>query len=147
MPAAITVRTASVSDTDALVALIGVLGYTVAREDLPARLERFRGQGQGEVLVALQDENVVGFAALAVTFPIHAAQPVAHVSAFAVASGVRRQGVGRTLLAAVEQHARRAGCGRVMVGSAEQRADAHAFYVGSGWPYRGRRFGKVLDGA
>ena len=94
-----TIRVATDADAPALALLLGELGYAVAATDVPARVARFRAQDNGEVLVAVQGDAPVAFAAVAITFPIHHAQPVAHLSAFAVARGVRRQGVGRRLLA------------------------------------------------
>ena len=137
-------RDAVPSDARALADLLGQLGYSVERDDVPARLERFTGKGNGRVLVAVSAGEIVGFAALELTYPIHHPRPVAHLSAFAVAAGSRRQGVGRALLSAVEDAARTQGCRRMVLTSAEQRADAHLFYPAEGYSYTGRRFTKEL---
>jgi 2'-5' RNA ligase/GNAT superfamily N-acetyltransferase len=139
------IRDATAADAAALAALLAELGYPVAAEQVPGRLEMFRVEGNGRVIVAVVDDAVRAFAAVEITYPIHQRRPVAHLTAFAVSTGARRQGVGRTLLAAVEQVAADEGCGHVVVTSAEHRADAHAFYPSAGWAATGRRFGKAID--
>lgn len=140
----ITIREASAEDSAALAGLLEELGYTVSAGDVPGRLARFCSQGNGTVLLALHDNIPVAFAAVEITFPIHHAEPVGHLSSFAVAATARRRGIGKLLLSAVEESARKAGCRRVVVTSAEQREDAHAFYPATGWALTGRRFGKYL---
>lgn len=140
----VTFREATPDDCNALEKLLAELGYQVDTRQLSRRLERFLTRGNGQVILALFDGTPVAFAALEITFPIHHAQPVAHLSSFAVAQAVRRQGIGKRLLSAVEEKARKAGCRRVVVTSAEHRADAHAFYPASGWHLTGRRFGKDI---
>jgi 2'-5' RNA ligase/GNAT superfamily N-acetyltransferase len=139
------IRDATAADAGALAGLLAELGYPVAADQVPGRLEMFKVEGNGRVVVAVVDGAVRAFAAVEITYPIHQRRPVAHLTAFAVSSSVRRQGVGRTLLAAVEQVAADEGCGQVVVTSAEHRADAHAFYPSAGWGPTGRRFGKAID--
>lgn len=141
----IEIRSATDADADALAGLLADLGYPVGARDLPARLARFRTSSSGRVLVATLDGVVVGFAAVEMTCPIHQPTPVAHISAFAVRRASRRQGVGRALLAAVDEEARREGCGRMVVTSAERRAEAHAFYLATGWTQTGRHFAKPVS--
>lgn len=138
------IRDATSEDSAALAELLQALGYPVTPGDVPARLQRFETQGNGRVIVAEAEDQLVGFAAVEMTFPIHHATPVCHLSAFAIAPSARRQGIGRQLLKQVEHLARQSGCRRVVVTSAEHRSDAHSFYPANGWRYTGRRFGKEL---
>jgi GNAT superfamily N-acetyltransferase len=138
------IRDVTSEDAAALAELLQALGYPVAPTDVPARLQRFEGQGNGRVIVAEADNQLVGFAAVEMTFPIHHATPVCHLSAFAIAPSVRRRGIGRQLLKHIERLARQSGCRHVVVTSAEHRSDAHSFYPANGWRYTGRRFGKEL---
>jgi GNAT superfamily N-acetyltransferase len=140
----ISFRDATDDDAEALATLLAELDYPVPPVALPARLNRFRNQSNGRVLLALSGHHVVAFAAVEITYPIHLAEPVAHVTSFAVARVFRRQGVGQRLLSAVEDLARGTGCHHVVVTSAEHREDAHAFYSSAGWLLTGRRFGKSL---
>jgi ribosomal protein S18 acetylase RimI-like enzyme len=144
MASAVDIRDATHADCAAVAELLAQLGYPVPQSELPGRLDRFREQGNGHVLVAAAAEQVLAFAAFEITYPIHNEDPVAHLTAIAVAQAARRQGIGRRLLLAVESAARAAGCDHVVVTSAEQRSDAHAFYPSAGWMATGRRFGKNL---
>jgi len=142
VPSTVSTRDASPTDAPALAALLAHLGYPVDPADLPARMERFVGVGNGRVLVATLCGDIVGFAAIDLTYPIHHPVPVMHISAFAVAPAARRKGVGRALLAAIEAASRENGCRRMVVTSAEPCADAHQFYQAEGWKYTGRRFNR-----
>jgi GNAT superfamily N-acetyltransferase len=144
MAPVIDVRDATHADCDALAELLAQLGYPVPTAELPGRLDRFREQGNGHVLIAAVAGQVSAFAAFEITYPIHSEDPVAHLTAIAVAQAARRKGIGRRLLLSVESAARAAGCDHVVVTSAEQRSDAHAFYPSAGWMATGRRFGKDL---
>ena len=138
------IRSASLRDVGELATLLGELGYPVAAEAVPARLERYTLRGNGRVLVACVDDCVVAFAAFDLEYPIYREHPVACVSAFAVSQRVRRSGVGRRLIRAIEDEAVAAGCEAVVVTSAEHRDGAHAFYPAVGWGRTGRRYGEFL---
>lgn len=59
---------------------------------------------------------------------------------------VRRQGVGRALMAFAEQFAQAHDCGRVFLVSGLKRKDeAHRFYAQLGYEITGYRFVKALD--
>jgi len=138
-------RSAEAADAPVIAALLTQLGYPTEPAEVPGRLARFTAHGGGLVLVAEVAGEVGALAALEFTHPIHHPHPVAHLSAFVVAAGQRRRGLGRTLLAEVERAAADAGCRRIVVTSAEPRAEAHAFYTANGWAYTGRRFMKELN--
>jgi GNAT superfamily N-acetyltransferase len=137
-------RDATAADRREIAHLLGQLGYPVNADHIPARLERIQEGGRGRVLVADDGSRVVGVASVEFLTSIAYAEPVLMVTAFVVDSTVRRQGVGRRLLAAIEAFGRERGCDKAVVTSAERRADAHAFYTGLGWAYTGRRFGRAL---
>jgi GNAT superfamily N-acetyltransferase len=139
-----TARVATPQDAPAIADLLGQLGYPTSAESVPARLAALNAQG-GVVIVAVAEQaRVVGFASGARHATIHADGEVAYVTALVTDAKARRQGVGRALLAALEQWALMHGCSRLSVTSAEHRADAHAFYPRCGFPYTGRRFTKRL---
>ena len=139
-----TFRDATAADRSAIARLLEQLGYPVDADDIPARLARIQDSERGRVLVADDGSRVVGMACAELLTPIAYAEPVLMVTAFVVDSSVRRRGVGRRLVAAIEAFGREQGCDRAVVTSAEHRADAHAFYTGLGWAYTGRRFGRAL---
>ncbi len=143
-PETMTVRDATDEDRVAIASLLGELGYPADPEAIPERVARLVENGRGRVLVATEHDRVVGVAGVEFVTPIAYADPVLMITSFVVSSAVRRRGVGRRLLAAVETLGREQGFDKAVVTSAEHRADAHAFYTRLGWTYTGRRFGKTL---
>jgi GNAT superfamily N-acetyltransferase len=144
-----TIRDLKPEDLTALGMLLGELGYPVAADELPGRLARFLSGADNRVLVMESEASgaVLAFAALEITHPVHHPNPVAHLSSFAVASSARRQGLGRRLLAAVEEAARQRGCGLLVLTSGNHRAEAHVFYPAAGYAQTGHKFTKPLHAA
>lgn len=133
-------RAATASDAPAIASLLGELGYRVERAEIPARLAAVEGEG-GAVILAIDTKGEpLGLMSLSRHSTLHAAAPVAYITALVTASAARRRGVGQRLVAAAKEWAARQGCVRLTVTSAEHRADAHAFYPACGMPYTGRRF-------
>lgn len=137
------IRSASADDAPALSRLLAELGYPAQPADLPDRLSRVVAEG-GTALLADGDAGALGVACVTSHATLHAARPVAYITALVVAPEARGRGVGRALVAAAEAWARARGCERMSVTSAERRSDAHAFYPSCGMPYTGRRFSKTL---
>ena len=139
-----TIRSATADDAPALATLLSQLGYPTPAESVPARLFAVARDG-GTVFLAQGADGPLGLAALTSHAAIHAAAPVAYITALVVSEQARGMGVGRSLVDAAERWARARGCVRLSVTSAERRTDAHAFYPACGMPYTGRRFSKTLD--
>ena len=141
------IREAEARDLDAIVALLGALGYGAVAGEAPARLEALRAEDHSVALVAESDGGrVVGLITLAHWQTLHAGR-TAYITMLVTAEDVRGAGVGRALVDAGKEWARAAGCSRLSVTSAEQRAGAHAFYPRVGMPYTGRRFTTALGDA
>jgi hypothetical protein len=75
------IRDATAADAGALAGLLAELGYPVAADQVPGRLEMFKVEGNGRVVVAVVDGAVRAFAAVEITYPIHQRRPVAHLTA------------------------------------------------------------------
>jgi ribosomal protein S18 acetylase RimI-like enzyme len=75
---------------------------------------------------------------------IHRDLPVGRITAMVVRSDRRGSGVGRRLVAELEEIARRDGCGRIDLTSRHVRQEAHAFYRALGFEETSRRFVKDL---
>jgi len=114
-------------------------------------LTELQGQALGDpnrtVLVAELDGEVVGMAHLA---PSEAANAThrAEVQRVAVAAAARGRGVGRALMAAVEDEARRRGLSLLWLTTHED-ADAEAFYRSVGYTRLGAMpsYSRRPDGA
>jgi GNAT superfamily N-acetyltransferase len=127
--------------------LLAQLGYPTSADEIPERIEAIEREGGVAFLACSIDGRILGLASAARHATLHAGAQVAYITALVTSDDARGQGVGRAMVASVEQWARECGCTRLSVTSAEHRADAHAFYPRCGLPYNGRRFSKQLDAA
>jgi GNAT superfamily N-acetyltransferase len=126
------IRPARTDDAARIAALSATLGYPVTTGDLAPRLGRLAGSGENIVLVAERDGIVVGW--------IHAAEQDlleserrCEILGLVVDDRARRGGVGRRLVAEVEQWAGRRGIGLLSVRSATSRLESHPFYERLGY--------------
>src|SRR5512133_2383981 len=104
-----TIRDARPADADAIARLLTQLGYPSEAEAVASRLDRLQIVGD-RVVVAELDGAVVGLAHLQVTPAIERDRPAAKVGALVVDEAHRGHGLGRALVAAMEDEARRRGC-------------------------------------
>ena len=85
-----------------------------------------------DVLVALRDNRVVGFAFSGVLYPTAGLVFVLHLKQLYVASSARRLGIGRMLLAHVARSARSLGCARMEWTTGAENGPARALYESMG---------------
>lgn len=129
----VTLRPALESDSGRLAELNEQLGYAVSAAVLAARLRRILASEPDLIRVAaLPSGRIVGW--------IHAqlsqwleSEYRAEIGGLVVDQAVRRQGVGRTLVAGVARWAADHGAVDLSVRCQVHRADAHAFYVAQGF--------------
>ncbi len=139
-----TIRDARADDADAVARLLTQLGYPSDPGAVDERLERLRVVGD-RVLVAELDGDVVGLAHLQVTPAIERDRPAAKLGALVVDEVRRGNGIGRALVAAIEDEARLRGCELLFVTTGKRRHDAHAFYERVGLEPTGRRYSRTLS--
>jgi GNAT superfamily N-acetyltransferase len=123
--ASIAIRSAAPKDAARIAELLVQLGYTEAPEDLAARLRR--GGNRRDVLIAVVDEQIVGWAAVCTDEPFVEGW-CAVLEGLVVEDSMRNRGVGAQLLEAAEAWARERGCAHMLVRSNVVRERAHAFY-------------------
>ncbi len=138
------VRSITRDDASALAVLLDALGYPATEQQTRARIALLSAEPQTRLLLAAQEDQVLGLVGVRVEHCIEEDAPIARLIALIVAPAARRRGVGRMLVSAAETAARALGCTRVTLTSAERRGDAHAFYRAIGYEATGRRFGKHL---
>jgi GNAT superfamily N-acetyltransferase len=137
------VAAAAADDAPGIAPLLAELGYPADAATVAARLRRPAAAGD-VVLVARIRQAIAGVASVHLMPVLHEDEPVGYVTALVVAPAFQRQGVGRALIAAVEQHARAQGCTRLSLTSNVRRLDAHSFYEALGFARTGLRFTKKL---
>jgi GNAT superfamily N-acetyltransferase len=92
------------------------------------RLEAAIGGGSSVVLVAEEDQRLIGFVTVYLDLVSVRFGQRAWIEDLAVAPDRRSQGVGHALLAHAKTWAQDRGAQRLGVESAAQRLDAHRFY-------------------
>jgi ribosomal protein S18 acetylase RimI-like enzyme len=140
----LTIRDASTDDAEALVALLGQLGYSASGDAVRERVERLWSSEADRLVVADLDGEIVGLASLHTSLSIAYDGPAAKLSAIVVDERRRRRGIGQALVEEMEREAERRGCCLVFLTTAGRREDAHAFYERIGFEETGRRFTKQL---
>ena len=138
------IRPATARDALELSRLLTVLGHPTAAESIAARWEEWAAAGGGGLVAAQADGTLVGLATVHRLVVLHRPRPVGRITALVVDAAVRRQGIGRALVAAAEETLARAGCGLLEITSHLRRVDAHAFYERLGYERTGFRFAKML---
>jgi GNAT superfamily N-acetyltransferase len=129
----LTIRTAVLGDAPRLAALSGVLGYPVGEATLALRLGNLLTRDEDIVLVAqAASGHVVGW--------LHGAQQESlesgrrcEILGLVVDAAYRGQGVGRRLVAAVEEWGATRGLEQMVVRSNVVRTESHPFYERLGY--------------
>ncbi len=126
------VRPAAAGDAARIAELSGVLGYPVEPHVLSERLAHLSAREDTAVMVAVDGNRVVGW--------IHGAEHelletgrVCEILGLVVDGSMRRSGVGRALIGAIEQWAASRALSYVSVRSNVVRAESHPFYERVGY--------------
>jgi GNAT superfamily N-acetyltransferase len=128
----ISFRPARAGDGPQLVPLVEELGYPSSPSAVCARLQRLLEAPDQLVLVAEEAGSLLGWIH-AQEFLSLASEPTALVTGLVVDPGARRRGIGRGLVAAVEEWARTRGLGSLRLRARATRREAHRFYRGLGF--------------
>ena len=127
-----TVRTMNPEDAAAVAPLLGNLGYPSTTADVARRMEQISRLRDQALFVAENDGTIVGWVHVYARAVLEH-DVAAEVVGIVVDPNARRQGIGKALLARVEQWAKEHGLDCVRIGSASHRTDAHAFYETLGY--------------
>ncbi len=133
------IRSATRSDLDALVALLGLL-FSIEADFRPDPERQRRGlaraladPARAGVLVAERDGAVIGMVTAQLVVSTAEGGASAWIEDMVVAERERGRGVGRRLLEAIEAWARARGASRLQLLADRENAPALAFYARLGW--------------
>ena len=140
----ITVRDATIADSDGIGRLVSELGYPTSSSQMHVRLEPILRDQEYHTLVACEGDRIVGFIGTRVGPLYESDDPYGQIMALAVTRDRQRGGVGRVLLQAAETILIQRGARVLVVTSGNHRTDAHAFYEKNGYAFTGRRYKKSL---
>jgi GNAT superfamily N-acetyltransferase len=138
------IRPAELGDSAAVAELLKELGYPRTPWFVRGKIVSLRNSPDDVVLIAELNRHPAGVAHMHVAELFHEEGRFARIMALVVARECRRRGVGRDLLAFLEETARRMGCGKIEITSAVHRSGAHAFYQRLGYAEAPKRFLKIL---
>jgi ribosomal protein S18 acetylase RimI-like enzyme len=113
----LTVRPATRADSNALFALLRefATSYTPDRIAFQANLPKLLKSNHQLLLVAAEDERVVGYVMAAESMTLYANGPTAELIELMVGKTRRKRGIGRVLVEAAMAWARERGCVEVNV--------------------------------
>ena len=134
--AGVLLRRPTLDDTDAVVGLLGELGYP-DESGVGERIAAWLADPVSDLTVVEDDGVLVGLVAVTAQPSFHHAEPLAVVVSLVVSSRARGGGVGRRLVDAAERFARECGCTSMQLSSGLWRPEAHAFYRRLGFTDRG----------
>ncbi len=137
------IEDAKPEDAEGLTILLGQLGYPVAIEDVLVKIALYNNPSY-RLLVARDENQVLGFIALHVYHAFHLPTPVGRITAFCVDETVRREGIGSLLLASAEKYFHRQHCTKIEVTSNLKRTHTHQYYRQRGYTETNRHFVKVF---
>lgn len=135
------VRGAVAADAPELARLLAQSGAVMTPGEAADRLDAMRARADCAVLAATGYAGLNGLVAVQWAPVLHAARPVARLTALVVDVQERRHGIGRLLLKAASQAARSAGCD---VLEAHGDGDLAAFCQAAGFAASGTMFGRSL---
>ena len=135
-PEALRIRPGVWADRADIVRLIATMG---GHDDVGAHVDALREYGSllrdsnARTIVAEYDGRVVGIAVIQARASLTSDQRIAWLGGFAVDATLRRGGIGRAMIAAIDDAARSLGCATIDLQSSAWRDGAHAFYRKNGF--------------
>ena len=141
----LTIRAAEIRDAAAIARLMCELGYDTTKSEMEMRMEQIATDERYRTFVAVRDGKVCGMIGT-VTSPSYEHNDVGgRILALVTSKTMRRQGIGRALIAIAEKDFTQRGIQRIALNTRLAREDAHKFYESLGYERNGWRFVKQLS--
>jgi len=130
------IRRCMVSDAHRIYELCRIsLGYDFTEEQVEANVRKLIGSKENLLMVAVnEDDEVVGFIHANNHDPVYA-PPMKDIMALAIYDEYRHIGIGKQLVAAVEDWAVKTGARGIRVNSGIEQKSAVIFYKSCGFDY------------
>jgi N-acetylglutamate synthase-like GNAT family acetyltransferase len=138
------VREAEQGDAESIAPLLAQLDYPSSVQQVRGRLARLARTGSDAVLVAEQDDQVVGVAVLHLSWMIHMDRPTGRLMTLVVDESSRGSGIGRALVDECCRRAEKLHCARLELTSKLAREESHTFYERVGFEHTAERFTKPI---
>ena len=123
------------------------LGYPSTLENIEQRWEYLHQDSHYQTLIIEQDLHMIGYADFIQEYTWEFDGGYLRIQAFVIDQAHRGKGIGKQLMAAIEQIAKEQGFKMIQLnsGNREERHPAHAFYQGLGFDTYSIGFRKHLE--
>lgn len=130
------IRRCMVSDAKHIYELCRLnLGYDFSEQQVEANIRKLIGSPENLLMVAVdEDDECIGFVHANNHDPVYA-PPMKDIMALAVYDEYRHKGIGKQLVAAVENWAKQTGASGLRTNSSIDQKNAVAFYKACGFDY------------
>ncbi len=130
------IRRCMVSDAKHIYELCRIsLGYDFTEQQVEANVRRLMGSPENLLMVAVdEDDECVGFIHASNHDPVYA-PPMKDIMALAIYDEYRHKGIGKQLVAAVQDWAEKTGAHGLRVNSGIEQKSAVVFYKSCGFEY------------
>ena len=145
MATEITIRPIQSADAAAVARLVTQLGYPSSEAEIAERLAALSRQTDHFTFVAEEGGRIVGLAGAYLDYALEFSGAYGRLTGLVVDEACRGRGIGRRLMAWIEDWLRGRGAVQVTLTSGRQRGEAHAFYRSLGYEETGLRFAKSLQ--
>jgi GNAT superfamily N-acetyltransferase len=143
----ILIRDARGEDMEAIALLMTDLGYPTAFSDMQERLEKIFSHPDYRTLVAVMDDEIVGFSGLMKGLSFERSGKYLRIISFVVTGNARNKGIAGRLIKASEEWAVELGVDSVVIssGNRDERKAAHIFYQKMGYVIKSSGFFKPIQ--
>lgn len=138
------IREATVADADRIADLLTQMGYPGTECFIRDKIVQLKTHPDAELLVATEDDKVLGFISIHFIPQIALLGSFARISYFCVEEKDRGKGIGTHLEAYCERLARERGCDRIELHCDNRRKKAHHFYYRRGYEESPKYLMKML---
>ena len=137
-----TIRDAREGDIPQLTILMAELGYPTTDEHVSVRFASVSKHPDYRTLVITDNDIAIGMAGLAKGIWYEKDGTFVRILAFVVSEDYRGKGIGKLLIASVEEWARELGANSVILssGNRDERIGAHIFYQNLGYEIKSSGF-------
>jgi ribosomal protein S18 acetylase RimI-like enzyme len=97
-----------------------------------------------KLIVGLIDNKIIGFCSLTIKNNLWLSGNLGHIDELIVDRNLRKQGIGKNLMAEITKMAKENNCKRIELDSAFHRKEAHQFYKNIGFENRAYLFSKII---
>lgn len=138
------IREAKSTDSEQIRRLLIQLGYERDEFELKNQLLQMLSEPQHTICVAEESTKLIGLLTFHSLIKLTYRYPVGRITAFVVDEEYRGQGVGKIMLAYIEEKARSLKCEWIEVTSNARRVEAHHFYQQNGYEQNSVKLVKYL---